>query len=52
MKLMPNTPEVLVFDTSFHKTIPEKAYLYAKDSSLAKLGEQLKDVYENLLDGR
>lgn len=29
MELMPEVPEVLVFDTSFHKTIPEKAYLYA-----------------------
>ena len=26
---MPNTPEVLVFDTSFHTTIPEYASLYA-----------------------
>ena len=29
MKLMPSVPEVLVFDTSFHRTIPEKAALYA-----------------------
>lgn len=29
MKLMPNVPEVLVFDTSFHRTIPEKAAIYA-----------------------
>ncbi|MGN1310291.1 MAG: acetate/propionate family kinase [Clostridia bacterium] len=29
MSLMPNVPEVLVFDTSFHRTIPEKAALYA-----------------------
>ena len=28
-KIMPNTPEVLVFDTSFHTTIPEYASLYA-----------------------
>jgi acetate kinase len=27
-KLLPNTPQVAVFDTSFHQTIPEKAYLY------------------------
>ncbi|MDR1583301.1 MAG: acetate kinase [Prevotellaceae bacterium] len=27
-KLLPNTPQVAVFDTSFHRTIPEKAYLY------------------------
>ncbi len=29
MKLMPKVPEVLVFDTSFHRTIPEQAALYA-----------------------
>lgn len=29
MKLMPGKPEVLVFDTSFHTTIPEYASLYA-----------------------
>ena len=29
MKLMPETAEVLVFDTSFHTTIPEYASLYA-----------------------
>ncbi len=28
-KLMPNTPQVAVFDTAFHQTMPEKAYLYA-----------------------
>lgn len=27
--LMPNTPMVVVFDTAFHSTMPEKAYLYA-----------------------
>lgn len=27
-KLMPNTPMVAVFDTSFHQTMPEEAYLY------------------------
>ncbi len=26
--LMPNTPMVCVFDTAFHQTMPEKAYLY------------------------
>lgn len=29
MDLMPNVPQVLVFDTAFHKTIPQKAALYA-----------------------
>lgn len=27
-ELMPGTPMVAVFDTSFHQTMPEKAYLY------------------------
>ncbi len=26
--LMPNVPQVAVFDTAFHQTMPEKAYLY------------------------
>ena len=26
--LMPNTPQVVVFDTAFHQTMPEKAYMY------------------------
>lgn len=29
MALMPNIPMVGVFDTAFHQTMPEKAYLYA-----------------------
>jgi len=28
-KIMPNVPMVGVFDTAFHQTMPEKAYLYA-----------------------
>lgn len=28
-ELMPNTPMSVVFDTAFHQTIPEEAYLYA-----------------------
>ena len=27
-KLMPGVPQVAVFDTAFHQTMPEKAYLY------------------------
>lgn len=27
--VMPNTPQVLVFDTAFHQTMPEEAYMYA-----------------------
>lgn len=27
-KFLPNIPQVAVFDTSFHQTIPEEAYLY------------------------
>lgn len=28
-KLMPNTPQVCVFDNAFHSTMPDYAYLYA-----------------------
>lgn len=28
-KLMPDCPQVAVFDTAFHQTMPEKAYMYA-----------------------
>ena len=28
-KLLPDIPQVAVFDTAFHQTMPEKAYLYA-----------------------
>lgn len=28
-KVMPNIPHVAIFDTAFHATMPEKAYLYA-----------------------
>ena len=27
--LMPNVPQVAVFDTAFHQTMPQKAYMYA-----------------------
>lgn len=30
-KVMPNVPEVLIFDTAFHSTMPEKAFMYAID---------------------
>ena len=30
-ELMPNVPMVGVFDTAFHQTMPEKAYLYGLD---------------------
>ncbi|MGI6149222.1 MAG: acetate/propionate family kinase [Limnochordia bacterium] len=33
-KLMPQTPQVAVFDTAFHSTIPAHAYLYAIPYSL------------------
>jgi len=29
LKIMPGIPEVLVFDTAFHKSIPEEAFMYA-----------------------
>lgn len=28
-KLMPGVPQIAVFDTAFHQTMPERAYLYA-----------------------
>ncbi|MCL2500391.1 MAG: acetate kinase [Defluviitaleaceae bacterium] len=31
---MPGVPQVAVFDTAFHQTMPEKAYLYAIDYAL------------------
>ncbi len=30
-KAMPNVPQVLIFDTAFHATMPEKAFMYAVD---------------------
>lgn len=30
-KVMPNVPQVLIFDTAFHSTMPEKAFMYAID---------------------
>ena len=35
-KLMPNTPMVGVFDTAFHQTMPEEAYLYGLDYNYYK----------------
>lgn len=29
MNVMPNTPNVVVFDTAFHQTMPKSAYIYA-----------------------
>lgn len=31
IKLLPNTPNVIVFDTVFHATMPDYAYMYAVD---------------------
>src|SRR5699024_12282970 len=28
-KLLPETPHLAIFDTSFHQTMPEKSYLYS-----------------------
>jgi len=33
-ELMPNTPQVAVFDTAFHQTMPKHAYLYGLPYSL------------------
>ena len=35
-ELAPDTPQVAVFDTAFHQTIPEHAYLYALPRKLYK----------------
>ncbi|EWN84407.1 acetate kinase, partial [Staphylococcus aureus] len=43
-KLLPNIPHVAIFDTAFHQTMPEKAYLYSlpyhyyKDYGIRKYG--------------
>lgn len=29
MELMPDTPNIVVFDTAFHQTMPEEAFMYA-----------------------
>lgn len=36
LELMPNTPMVAVFDTAFHQTMPEKAYIYPLPYELYK----------------
>ncbi|MDR2431037.1 MAG: acetate kinase [Candidatus Margulisbacteria bacterium] len=33
---MPDTPQVAIFDTAFHQTMPEYAYTYALDYALAQ----------------
>jgi len=44
MKLLPNVKNIAVFDTAFHSTLPEKAFLYAlpyefyKDKKIRKYG--------------
>ena len=35
-ELMPDTPQVAVFDTAFHQTMPKSAYMYAIPYSLYK----------------
>lgn len=35
-QLLPSVPQVGVFDTAFHQTMPKKAYMYAIPSSLYK----------------
>ena len=35
-ELMPDTPQVAVFDTAFHQTMPKSAYMYASPYSLYK----------------
>ncbi|MBO5305492.1 MAG: acetate/propionate family kinase, partial [Clostridia bacterium] len=44
LDVMPNTPQVLVFDTAFHQTMPEEAYMYGipykmyKDYAIRRYG--------------
>ena len=60
-KLLPNAPQVAVFDTAFHQTMPKKNYMYAlpyewyKENGVRKYGfhgtshkyitEQMKTIY-------
>ncbi|GBR75978.1 acetate kinase [Candidatus Termititenax persephonae] len=34
--VMPDTPQIVIFDTAFHQTMPEHAYSYALDYALAQ----------------
>ncbi len=36
LSVMPNTPQVLVFDTAFHQTMPEQAYTYGISYEMAE----------------
>lgn len=36
LQLMPNTPQVAVFDTAFHQTMPPRAYTYALPHQLSE----------------
>lgn len=36
LAIMPNTPQVLVFDTAFHQSMPEKAYTYPISADIAE----------------
>ena len=36
-KIMPSTPQVAVFDTAFHMTMPPKAYRYAIPTSTSRM---------------
>lgn len=36
LAVMPNTPQVLVFDTAFHQTMPEEAYTYGISAEMAE----------------
>ncbi len=36
LSVMPTTPQVLVFDTAFHQTMPEQAYTYGISADMAE----------------
>ena len=40
----PDVPQVFVFDTSFHSTMPPKAYMYAVPYEYYKMGKDIKDL--------
>ena len=46
--LMPNVPMVVVFDTAFHQTMPEKAFVYALPYVSAKIAEAMGKNIEDL----
>ena len=40
-QLLPNVPQVAVFDTAFHQTMPEHAYLYPIPMCILQIGREI-----------